>query len=256
MNIGIDLGGFWTWFLLWVRFTSLLTVLPGIGTEEIPTPFRALLAVALSFVLVVTGASAVAPESLLQGLLMITSEIFLGYLIGVIPSLVVASAAIAGQLTAGVIGLGQASMIDHSLGEQSTTIGRLQSLLASVIFLLVNGHHTVIRAVSKISGDVGIGMFHPGEDTFQIFLERFKEAFSLAIVIASPILVTILVTQFVLGLLTKFVPQVNVFIISLPLTVGVGLFVLDYTLPAFVIHVAEQFGAIEESVERMFLSSI
>ncbi len=245
-TIPLDFTGFWTWFLLFTRFTALLYSLPGIGTEEVPMPVRVTLAIVISSVLTISGAMATLPIHLAEAGLMILTEFALGYLLGAIPLYIVGSLAVAGQVTAASIGLGQASMIDPSLGEHVSVLGRLQALMAVAIFLIVDGHHVVISAASDFTTHFGIGFFRPDANTAQLLVERFSHSFELAVVVSGPILVTILVTQFVLGLLTKFVPQVNVFIVSLPLTIGVGLFIAAYTLPSLGRQLIKEFSYTEE----------
>jgi len=236
----------WTWFLLFVRFTAIFQSLPGIGTEEVPITFRLPLVIILAAAVTLAGARAHYPEHLAEGILMMGVEFTLGYLLGMIPIFITSALALSGQISATAIGLNQASVIDPSLGENVTTLARIQGLLAVALFLLVDGHHAILRAGAEVTKDVGIGLFRPGTAISDMYLERFAHTFELAISIAAPIIVVTLITQFVLGLLTRFVPQINVFIMSLPLTILVGLFVFEFTLPQMVKHMQREFTSIEE----------
>ena len=247
----IEWSGLWTWFLLFVRFTGLFQTLPGLGTEEIPIPFRTTIALVLAAVVAMTGAHALMPANLAEGGLMIGTEYVLGWILGVVPAFVLSSLAVSGQVTSAAIGLGQASLIDPSIGEHVSVLARIQSMIGTIIFLSIDGHHTILRAASFIAEDVGVGRFRPDAATALQLAERFSESFELAVVIAAPILITILVTQFLLGLLTKFVPQVNVFIISLPLTIGIGLFICAYTMPSLGSHAVTEFTRSEEIAARL-----
>lgn len=246
-----DAAVIWTWFLMFVRFSAIFQSLPGIGTEEVPITFRMPLVIVIAAAITLAGAKAHYPAHLAEGILMIGVEYTLGYLLGMIPIFITSALALSGQISATAIGLNQASVIDPSLGENVTTLARVQGLLAVALFLLVDGHHAVIRAGAEVSKDVGIGLFRPGESIANLYLERFAHTFELAIQIAAPIIVVTLIMQFVLGLLTRFVPQINVFIMSLPLTILVGLFVFEFTLPQMVKHVEREFGTIEETVYRI-----
>lgn len=252
---GVDYTNLWAWFLIFVRLEGLMVSLPGIGTDQVPGTFRNALALALSFSLAMTGLKAVIPETAAEGGLMIACEFILGYLIGAIPSYIISSLAIAGQTTSGAIGLGQANMIDPSLGESIAVLARLGMLVGTVVFLTLDGHHILIRAASSTVGDIGLGVFRPDASTAKLLMERFSRAFELAIVISAPILVTLLVTQFVLGLITKFIPQVNIFIISLPLTIGIGLYITEFTFPGVANHMREEFAMIPEFLSRLFTAT-
>jgi flagellar biosynthetic protein FliR len=240
-----DASVLWSWFLLFIRLTGVFQSLPGLGTEEVPVTFRVPLTMLLAAVITLSGAKAHYPEHVAEGILMLTVEYILGFLLGSIPGMIVAGLSLSGQVAATAIGLNQASTIDPSLGESVTTLARIQALIAVVLFLLVDGHHAVIRAAASVREDVGL--FRPGMAIAEIFLVRFIHTFELAISVAAPMIVVTLLTQFVLGLLTRFVPQINVFIMSLPLTILVGLFVFSFTLAQMVRHVEKEYGEIEET---------
>jgi len=246
-----DMHFMWTWFLLFVRFSGVMFAIPGIGTEEIPLSFRFPLAMVISAALVASGAKAEFSATFAEGVLMIGVEALLGYLLGAIPAFVVAAMSLSGHISATAIGLNQASIIDVSLGEQVTTLSRIQSLLATVLFLAIDGHHTVLRAAAFVTKDVGLGVFRPDMSTAELFLERFANTFVVALSIAAPIIVVTLIMQFILGLLTRFVPQVNVFIMSLPLTILVGLFVFGFTLPEMVQHIEREYATVEETSQLL-----
>jgi flagellar biosynthetic protein FliR len=246
-----DFHPFWTWFLLFVRFSGVFMSMPGVGTDEVPLTFRVPLVLVIAAALTMSGTTTELPNSLAQGGLILGVEFLLGYLLGVIPALIIAGLSLAGHLSATSIGLNQASTIDPSLGEHITSLGRVQTLIGTALFLAIDGHHAVIRAAASISKDVGMGFFRPGEAVAEIFLQRIIESFELGIQIAAPIIVVSLIAQFILGLVTKFVPQVNVFIMSTPLTILVGLFVFGFTLPEMIRHVNKEYGAIQEVAEEI-----
>lgn len=237
---------FWTWFVLFVRFSGVFSSLPGIGTEEVPPVYRVPLVIIIAAAITLSGVSVEIPNSLAEGALVLGVEFLLGYLLGVVPALIIAGLSLAGHLSATSIGLNQASVIDPTLGEHVTTLGRVQTLLGVALFLAVDGHHAVIRAAADISTDVGLGLFRPGDAVFEIFLQRIIQSFQLGIQIAAPIIVVSLIAQFILGLVTKFVPQINVFIMSTPLTILVGLFVFSFTLPEMVRHIDMEYSSIQE----------
>ena len=253
-SLSIDWSGLWTWFLFFVRFGGVLTSLPGIGGDEVPMSVRATLALMLAAIGAYTGVHSAVPDSYVVGGFMLASEFVYGFLIGAVPFYIVASLAVAGQVTAATIGLGQATLIDPSIGEPVSVLSRLQSFIAISVFLAIDGHHAVLRAAMAPPGGMAPGSFEPNADVAMILVERMSHTFALAVTISGPILVAVLLAQFVLGLLTKFVPQVNVFIISLPLTIGLGMFILAGTLPTFRDHFIREFAATEEIIGRLVVA--
>lgn len=246
-----DFHFFWTWFLLFTRFSGIFMALPGIGTEEVPLTIRLPLTMIIAGIVTACGAHAEFSSGVPEGMLMIITEFLLGYLLGAIPAFIVSALSLSGQVSATAIGLNQASIIDPSLGEHVTTLARIQGLIATSLFLLINGHHVILRAGAEVSKDIGVGIFRPDGSTVELFLNRFAHMFEIAISIAAPIIVVTLITQFVLGLLTRFVPQVNVFIMSLPLTILVGMFVFGFTLPEMARHIEREFYSMEETATQL-----
>lgn len=250
-GISFDLIPFWTWFLILVRCFGLLETLPGVGTMQIPPMFRFTFTFAISLCLVFGGVRANLPATFGEAGLMVVTEFLLGIALGLIPALIISGIGVAGQVTTGAIGLGQANMMDPSLGGQVAILARLQMLIAVSLFLLIDGHHAAFKAAAGLMGDIGLGYFRPTMDIFMVLLDRFTSSFELAVMCSAPILVTILVTNFVLGLITKFVPQVNIFIISLPLTIIVGLYIVVYTFPGVNDHLIRGFNEAEFALLRL-----
>lgn len=253
-DLVIDFSFFWSWVLIFTRMTGVFYGIPGIGTEQVPESFRMFPALIVSACVAIGGVHAQAPATMAEGGAMLVVEFLLGWAFGLIPQLTLAGLTVAGQLVAGAIGLAQANMIDVSLGESVSILSRIKSQIAILIFLFMDGHHIVLRAASGIAGDIGVGVFRPGMDTFLVLLERFTQSFQLALVVSAPIIVAGLLTQFVLGLLTKFVPQVNVFIISMPLNILAGLYIIIATLYGLANHSYADLTFLEETLARLALS--
>ncbi len=246
----LDFGGLWTWMLLYIRVTGLMYSFPGIGTEQVPETFRQMPALVLAACIAMAAPHATVPSNIAEGGLMAITEFILGYFLGVLPGLVMGGLTVAGQVISGAIGLSQANMIDSSLGESISVISRIKAQIATLIFLALDGHHAILRAAATTSGDLGIGMFRPDMRMAAIFLDRFIATFNVSLSIAAPVLVTALVTQFVLGLITKFVPQINIFIISMPLALLTGLFIFGSTLVGLSRHVERELRDIDTIIMR------
>lgn len=235
----LDYSFFWAWVLLFMRMTGLFYALPGIGTEQVPDSFRMLPAITLSVCAVIGGLKADLPTGLATGGLMLLLEFGLGFLMGFIPLLIISGLTVAGQVISGSIGLGQANMIDASLGESISILSRIQYQIGILIFLLLDGHLIVVKSASSVITNVGIGIFKTNGQVAMLLVEKLSSTFEMALVISSPIIVASLLTQFVLGLIAKFVPQVNVFLISMPLTILVGFYLFQSSIQILAIKMNE-----------------
>lgn len=246
-----DLSAVWTFLLLLARMEGLFQTMPGLSSDQVAGSIRGALAVIIAAMITLTGVKAPEAPGVFDAGIMMICEFILGWAIGFIPAMIVAAVSVGGQVMTLSIGLGQASMIDPSLGEPVSIISSIKAFVATIIFLLIDGHHVVLRAASGSVGTLRLGLFRPDGMTFEVLSTCFYEWFQLALTISGPVLVTMLLTQFVLGLLTKFVPQVNVFIISLPLTIGLGLFMIFYTFPAAAQHIIDTFGVMGVAIEKL-----
>jgi flagellar biosynthesis protein FliR len=133
-------------------------------------------------------------------------------------------------------------------------ISRTNLVVGTIVFLFLDGHHVIILAAIGHLGEFGLGVFRINASLGPFLLQQVIQSFELAVNIAAPILATTLVTQFVLGLITKFIPQVNIFIISLPLTILIGFYIIIYTLPGIAEHLVHQFSQLEELTGQVLSS--
>lgn len=247
----VSWAGVWTFILALARMMGLLTTLPGIGTDQVPMPFRLTIAIVFAIAIAVSGYTAPESTNLFSATFLIGMEFTLGYMLGLLPQFIIAGLAVAGQVAASTMGIAQASLIDPTLGESVSVLSKIQSLIATTVFLLIDGHHLIFKAASGVGISLALGEFVHSHSVFSFILEKFTAAFEFGILIASPVLVAILVTQFVLGLVTRFVPQVNVFIVSLPLTIGIGLYIVAFSLGELTDHLIFQYEGFEEAATEL-----
>ena len=100
-----------------------------------------------------------------------------------------------------------------------------------LIFLTLGGHHIIIQAVSGMGGTIIPGSFAISESSVTTFMARAGDLFRVAVLVSAPCVAALLLTQFVMGLISKTVPAVNVMIVSFPLTIGIGLALMLLSLP-------------------------
>jgi flagellar biosynthetic protein FliR len=251
-GINLNLVPLWTWLLLFMRCLGMIEIVPALGTSQIPATFRLLFVFCLSVFITLSGVHTALPLNLAQGIVLLIFEFLLGVALGLIPAIIINGVGVAGQVVSGAIGLGQANMMDHSLGEQTAVLSKLQVMLATVIFLMLDGHHIVIRACAGMLGNLQVGTFVPDYQTLSLLLYNLKESFEFAVILAAPLLVTALITNFVLGLITKFVPQMNIFIISLPIGILVGLYILAFSTSNLRDLLINAFNTMNYSILRLF----
>lgn len=245
-SFSLDIAPLWTFILVAARLLALLFLLPALGTDQVPENIRYFTGILLAFVISFSIPKVPMPEEFHLILAGLVGEFAFGAILSLLPTLILGGILVSGQIIAGVIGLGQANMIDRSLGESVSVIARINLSIGTIIFLLINGHHVLFKATSAHVGFIQ----HLTQDdlgkAIEILTVCFSQSFELAIALSSPILIATLASQFLLGLITKFVPSINVFIISLPLSVLMGFYILSFTIEPFSLKVKQEFSQLEE----------
>lgn len=228
----LDAG--WTFLLIFTRFAGLFLFFPGLsnGMQGMELRIPGLMMMSLA-VVSVTPAVPV-PDNVLLLFGHVASELLLGSILGLLPTMIVSGAQAGGQLASTTMGLGAGQLLDPTTQSQTTQISRIMGDLVVLCFLFINGHHVLIYAASGLCGQIIPGSFVLGENTIDVMIQQSGQIFSFATIVSSPVIVALLLTQLVLGILTKFVQQVNVFIISYPLTIAIGMFLLIIMMPSFV----------------------
>ena len=235
----------WTFFLLMVRFTGLLMFLPGIGMGLMGLIVRFPAILVLAFAALGSSPIAPLPASATIMLLQFVTEVMFGMIIGMVPLLVVAGVQMAGQIGGTTMGLQASQLIDPSMNTSLPDTARIFGDLVVVLFLVLGGHHVAIHAAAGLGGVILPGSFLPAEASFGLMVDRTADVFRMGVVLSAPVVIALLMANFVMGLISKVVPTVNIFIVSFPLTIGIGLILSIIVLPELFQVVAHEFYGID-----------
>lgn len=236
----------YTFLLITVRFIGMLLFLPGIGMGEKGLKVRIWAIMVMSYASVLHGPYAELPENWALLLGAVLSEILFGTILGLVPHLMIASLHYGAQIATTSMGLGAAQLMDPTMGIQVPSLGRIFADLVICAFLFMNGHHVIIYAVSGMGSEIIPGTYVIGTSSLQMLMHQTSAIFSMGFMISAPILVALLLTQFVMGLVSKAVPQVNIFVVSFPLTIGIGLTLAMLAMPEILNYSTQQLGKIEQ----------
>lgn len=135
-----------------------------------------------------------------------------------------------------------ATVFDPQSGQQLPVFSQFYNVLASVIFFAVDAHLWVLRALNQSYKYLPVNSFFTWEFTFQAFAELGKNLFGIGLQIAAPVIGTILLVDVAMGVVTRVVPQLHVFVMGFPIKNLLGLFVILLALPAYVVLVAKLFA--------------
>ncbi len=219
--------------LVMVRCLTFYGVGPLFAQKKIPPQVQALASLATAFALFPTvDLSAYTPEPGLFGFaLLIAREVLLGGLIGLIAGLVFAALRFAGYLVGVQMGFSLAGIFDPGSGEEVPIVGKFLEMLGLLVFLALDGHHILLRALGLSLERVGPGQLPVGTDLIAVTTAIGSGVFLLALQVGAPVLAALFLTDTALGFVARAVPQMNVFLIGIPAKIAAGVAFLIVTTP-------------------------
>lgn len=180
------------------------------------------------------------------------SEVAVGLTLAFVAQMVFSAVEFSGQIIGMQMGLTISSIIDPTRGTQVQLMSVLQSLFATLLFLALDVHHVFIRAVIESFRVIPIGGWHISGELISFLVQRTSDIFVIGIRLAAPVMVSLLLASVALGVMARAFPQMNVFIVSMPLNIGLGLLIMGGTLMIFfhVLNVA--FGNLSGQISTLF----
>lgn len=232
-TIQIDLPQLQALFFVFVRLMSLLMTIPNFDSRAIPLMFRIGLGVSLSVVLFPLLDISVGPlsDGMIPFVLRIIAEVLLGAMMGLAVRMLIAGITLAGQLAGYQMGLAIAEVIDPVGSGQVPLLGQLFNLIAMLIFLVAGGHHGLIHVVIDSFQIVPPHTFSFGPAAFAQMVRLGGNMFVTAIQVGAPVIAIMLITSGAMGLVARTNPQMNIFIVAMPLQIFIGLIFLILSLP-------------------------
>ncbi len=220
--------------LVMVRITGMIFSAPLFSQSGVPNQLQAGVAIILSLILFPVYAShAVVPAHTLWMLAWLAGqELVIGLLIGFTANMLFAATEMAGNYVTTQMGLGIAHALDPISNEQLPLLGQFFFILALTLFLSLDLHHALILAVAKSLEAIPIatGLTHPNLLVGKM-MSMAGSLFEVSMMLILPLFGILLVLEIALALLSKLMPQMNVFMVAIPLKVVTGLTLLYLTLP-------------------------
>jgi flagellar biosynthetic protein FliR len=212
-------------FFPFVRIGACLMVAPMFGARFVPARTRILLAAAITALVVpLLPAPTVAPFSG-QGFVVVAQQLLIGVALGFALQVVFDALGLAGQLLANSMGLSFAFNQDPLRGSSTAALGQLYIILATLVFLALNGHLALIDVLVQGFKPMPIGASLPAEGLWAIVLWG-GTLFSGAISIALPGVTALLIVNLAFGVVSRAAPSLNLFAVGFPISLVIGLIVV------------------------------
>lgn len=249
VSLSVSLPQLQLLFLVFLRTGAFLMALPGINTPSVPVLFRIGLALSAS-VLLVPALPPFDLPYLADGASLgvaAAGEVLLGLLAGMAVRLVFEGLQLAGQIAGYQMGMAIAEVIDPASEDQVALLSQFNTLLATLIFLAINGHHAFIRSLVESYAIVPPMGFQIQGPVVERLARLSAELFIVGLKAGAPVIVALMLSTVGFGLVARTVPQMNIFIVSMPLNIGVGLLFIGLSLPHLSGYIGDLFGTTARS---------
>jgi flagellar biosynthesis protein FliR len=239
-NEMVHLMHMWLWPFF--RIAGLLMTAPIIGTRTISVRIRIIIAIVITAVIfpVIPEVPNVDPISA-EGILISIQQILTGMSLGLSMRVIFVALEVAGQAISQLMGLMMATMVDPISGNQVPIVGQFYLLLATLLFLAVDGHLMMIRVLAESFNSLPVGVKGITTNGLWEIVLWVGTILRTAIVIALPAMVSLLIVNLSFGVMTRSAPSLNIFAVGFPIMIILGVIIIFFNLHSFVPHVMQMF---------------
>jgi flagellar biosynthetic protein FliR len=214
--------------LTFARIGTMVMLLPGLGELSVPARVRLTVALVLTAVILPLHRNAYQLDLTNYGPVLLTlgQELLVGAVLGLVARMTISALQVAGTIVAQQMGLGFVTAIDPTQGQQNVIVGNFLTVLGITLIFAFDLHHLVIAALND-----SYALFKPGEvpiigDVASMLTGTVSSAFRIGVQLAAPFLVFGLLFNLGLGVLSRLMPQMQVFFVGMPLSILVGFLIL------------------------------
>jgi len=245
-----------SFLMIFGRLTGLFISAPIFSSRQMPGRIKVLIIAVLSivmasFVPVKYAVSLSTPAYFIAAWIL---EVFIGYSIGFVAYVLFASIQLAGQLMDMQMGFGVVNVLDPQSGTQVPLMGNFNYLLALLMYLFVNGHHYLLSALNQSYQVIPVLGTNLGSDFISLLVQLSAYMFVIAVKISAPMLIAIMITNVAMGFIARTVPQMNVFMVGMPLNIMVGFMILFLLLPVYLWFMGELFGTMVAYLDAVLIA--
>jgi flagellar biosynthetic protein FliR len=229
--------------LVFTRLSSAVMVMPGIGDGFVSPRIRLMLALTIAALVTPTLATDLPalPDSPVALFVLLGGEIVIGLAIGLIARLLMTAVDVAGQILAFNLSLANAFVFNPAMAAQGSLPGAFLTILALVLIFATDLHHLMLRAAVDSYGVFPPGTLPPMGDMADMVSTIVARSFAIGLQMAAPFVAVGLVFYLGLGVLSRLMPQMQVFFVAIPAQIMVGFVIMALTLSAAMLFWLDHF---------------
>ncbi len=230
--------------LIFARLGTMLMLMPALGEAAVSSRIRLMFGLLLTLVMMplVRDQYGALPDSLWAAITMVLGEFLVGLFVGTSARLVMSATHVAGTVIAFQTGLAFAQSNDFVQGIQGAIIGSFLSMVAVTLIFVLDLHYLLIAAMHE-----SYTMFKPGDvlpwDNFaQMAINTVSASFKVGIQLSAPFIVFGLLFYFGIGILSRLMPQIQIFFVAMPANIALGLLLFMLLLGVMMMWFMEHFS--------------
>ena len=233
--------------LVLTRTSGIFFISPFLGSMNIPYRIRAAVAVMVALILfpvVLKQYTIQAPATILMFAFIVAKELFIGWLIGLVGYIVLTAVNTAGKIMDMQVGFAVVNMMDPSTQQQTGLIGTFLYNLTILYFVVTNGHHVILSALTESFRIIPLSAMVWNTSLPELIIDLTAGIWLNGMKIAMPITFAILLTNVGMGILARTMPQMNIFVVGIPMHLMIGTTMLSMILPFYFLFLDVMFNEI------------
>jgi len=250
----VPIEQFQTFLLCFSRVMAILSAIPVINSRQAPPQVRIGLAFATALLLFPLMAKHT-PQiqfSLVQFSLVMVNEVLIGLLLGLVARLIFTAVSFGGTIIGYQMGFAAANIFDPQTTQQLSIMSQFSNIIAILIFLALNLHHIFFKVIVDSYILLPPGTLNLSGQAVPLLMDLAGHMFLLSVTLSAPVLALLLISNLVLGILARVFPQLNVFLLSFPMNIGISLLVIGLTLHILPFMLSREFDTMGTNFYRFF----
>ena len=239
--------------LILVRLSGLFLLSPIWGRANVPAKLKIGFSIVLSLILINFYPPGVPLYGNLVGyVLLVMGELLIGLALGFVTTMFFGIVFTAGQIMDMQTGFGMVQVYDVHQNIQIPIVGNLLNLIILLSFIMAGGHVRLVEILFRTFESLPIGGVVLDTRLPAVMLEGFLRTFVLAVQVAMPVIASGLLAEAALGVIVRTAPQMNVFVIGIPIKIIIGLFMIFLLVPVFVHFTGTIFDEMFSFIDKAF----
>lgn len=239
--------------LIFLRVSALIFSSPIFGRKTLPSMLKIMLCISLAYVVYSADAArtAIVYRSVFEYALLCIKELLFGLVLGYVTTLFFSIPQTAGYTIDMQMGFGMVNVFDVQSNISVPVTGNFLYTIMLILFFVVDGHHQLVYILLNTFSYIPVGQVTLAPALGYSALEVFVLSFMLAAKVAMPMIAAGMMGEILMGVIVRTTPQMNVFVVGIPLKIMLGFLALLLLLPVYVTFANTMFSNMFESIHYM-----